>query len=335
MEEFWSDRRVLVTGATGFIGSWLTESLVKKNAKVTVLVKKDPLYHVLDHIKERLNFIQGDIRNKKIISKAVKDQDVIFHLAAITQVLYSIENPAETLEVNLSGTLNILESLRRGSDAFLVFASTDKVYGEPIYLPIDESHPLSAKSPYDASKVAADRLVYAYHKTYSLKAGIVRWSNTIGGRDSNILRIVPDTIVSLLSSRQPIIRGHGKHVRDYMYVEDAVSGVLAVAENQKITDGEVFNLGTENPTTVTEIVNLIVRLMGCKFSPLILNKPTPGEIDKQYLSYKKARKVLKWKPKFNLKQALRLTIDWYKNNPSWINVMKETSNFYGIKYNWI
>jgi len=332
MGEFWSDRRVLITGATGFIGSWLTENLIKKDAKVTVIVRKDPLYHVLDH--KKVNFIHGDIKNKKIIDKAVKNQEIIFHLAAITQVLYSIKNPEETFEVNLGGTLNILESLRRNSDAFLIFASTDKVYGEPTHLPIDENHPLSAKSPYDASKVAADRLVYAYHKSYNLKTSIIRWSNTIGGRDSNILRIVPDTIISLLSNKQPIIRGNGKHIRDYMYVEDAVNGILTVAENQKTTNGEVFNLGTEKPNTVIEIVNSIIKLMKLQdsFKPVILNKPTYGEIETQYLSCKKARKFLKWKPKFNLEQALLCTIEWYRNNSSWINMMRKVSKFCGIKY---
>jgi len=214
-----------------------------------------------------------------------------------------------------------------------VFASTDKVYGEPKYNPIDEEHSLSSKSPYDASKVAADRLIHSYHTTYGIRGGIVRWSNTYGGRDANILRAVPDFVTSVINDKPPIIRGSGQHIRDYMYITDAINGMLSVAENFQSSNGEVFNLGTEKPNSVINLANLIIKLSGNenKLKPIILNKPTPGEIDKQYLSTEKAKKILGWEPKIDLKTGLKMTINWYKENRWWEKTMRRVNKFYGIK----
>ena len=330
----WTDVNVLITGATGFIGSWLTETLLEKKAKITVLIKKDdPLgFGGIEHIKDKVKVVYGDVCKNSTLSNAIKDQTFIFHLAAITQVLYALKNPVETFKVDAIGTLNILEEIRKSkSDPYLVYASTDKVYGEPKYLPIDEKHILNAKSPYDASKLAADRLVSSYHNSYNVHASIIRWSNTYGGRDSNILRIVPDFVLSLLNGKAPVIRGNGKGVRDYMYVTDSVNGIILTAEN--MLNGEVFNFGTGNPTSVKELANMIIKLMGYenKLKPVMLNKVVPGEIRNQYLSYKKAKKILKWKPVVDLRTGLIKTVEWYKENPHWKRVIEKVNNYYGIK----
>ena len=332
---FWKNKKVLVTGATGFIGSWLTERLVNLGSDVTAFIKEnDPIdLDSLLTVKNKIRTIYGDIRKIDTISNALKDQEIVFHLAAITQVIYSIRNPTETVEVDVNGTLNILEAIRNNSlDTSLIFASTDKVYGEPKYLPIDEEHPLLAKSPYDASKLAADRLTSSYYNTYGIKSSIIRWSNTFGGRDSNILRAVPDFITSLLNNKPPVIRGNGKHIRDYMYVSDAVDGILLVAENRNKSSGEAFNIGTEKPTSVLDLSKLIIKLMKLenKLSPILMNNPLIGEIGVQYLSYKKANQVLGWEPKVSLEEGLIKAIDWYKNNTLWFNVMERVSNFYDI-----
>jgi len=322
----WDQERVLITGATGFIGSWLTEALLRKKAQISVLIRKgDFLAASISRIMNKIECIYGDIRDAKIVNRAVKDKDTVFHLAAITQVIEAIRKPEETLQVNLFGTFNILESMRKGTgNQFLVYASTDKVYGEPKCLPIDEEHPLSAKSPYDASKLAADRLVYSYAVTYGLEVSIARWSNTIGGRDANISRIVPDFITSVLDGRPPAIRGDGSHIRDYMYITDAVSGITSIAENRSVSKGEAFNFGTEKPTSVVELANMIIRLMGHEgtMKPMILGQPTPGEIRKQVLCSKKANRMLGWKPVVDLETALTRTIQWYKKNPTWRNIMR-------------
>ena len=332
MTNFWKSKNILITGATGFIGSWLTETLVNQGAKVTVLVRKDAFgIESIKHLKNKIKIIYGDLRNKEVIYKAVKDKAVIFHLAAITQVLYSIKNPEETVSVNVGGTLNILEGIRRNhKNQFLVFTSTDKVYGEPKYNPIDEEHCLSSKSPYDASKVAADRLIYAYHISYGLRCGIVRWSNTYGGRDANLLRAVPDFITSVINNKPAVIRGNGKHIRDFIYVTDSVRGIMAVAENSKLSNGEVFNLGTEKPTSIINLANLIIKLSGKKLKVKVLNRMVSGEINTQYLSSKKAKKMLKWRSKVNLETGLKMTMDWYKENLWWNKVMKKVHKDYGI-----
>jgi CDP-glucose 4,6-dehydratase len=323
----WEERRVLITGATGFIGSWLTEIMLGKGAKITVLIReRDPLIASLGQLLSRIELVYGDIRDHTVIEKAVENQEVVFHLAAITQVAHAISNPTETMEVNVSGTLNVLESIRKSTASpFLVYASTDKIYGEPGYLPIDEEHPLSAKSPYDASKLAADRLTNSYVVTYGIDASISRWSNTIGGRDSNVLRAVPDFIMSVLDGRPPTIRGDGSHIRDYMYVTDAVLGIVCLAENKGLSRGEVFNFGTGVGTSVLELANMIVNLMGFegRLKPVILGARTPGEIDRQYLSARKAEELLKWRPEVDLGSALAKTIRWYVENPWWRAVMNE------------
>ncbi len=330
----WKEKKVLVTGGTGFIGSWLTEHLLHRGASVTVLVRKDDPLGLggIRSVTGKLKIMYSDIRDKNGVHKAVTGQEIIFHLAAITQVLYSIKNPQETFDVNVSGTLNLLESARKCDTEFFVFASTDKVYGEPKYLPIDESHPLSAKSPYDASKIAADQMVSAYTITYGLPSSRVRWSNTIGGRDSNILRVVPDFITSILYNEKLSIRGDGKHIRDYMYVTDAIEGMISLVENRNVSNGEAFNLGTERPTSVLELAKLIIKLMGIeeKVHPTILSRNVRGEIKKQYLSAKKAQEKLKWFPKVHLEDGLRKTVQWYKQNPSWYDLMQKVAQHYGL-----
>ncbi len=333
MKDFWKSKNVLVTGATGFIGSWLTETLVKNGANVKVLVNdKDPFgIDGIKHLEKNIKMVCGDIRDKELVGKLVENCEIVFHLAAITQVLYAIKNPGETIDVNVDGTFNVLEGIRKGNgDQFLVYVSTDKVYGEPKCLPIDEDHPLSAKSPYDASKVAADRLVYAYYVTYGIKETILRWSNAYGGRDANLLRAVPDFVTSILNNKPVIIRGNGKHVRDFMYVADIVNALLLAAKKQNVSCGEAFNFGTERPTSVEELASMVIQIFGSNMKPVILGKDTPGEITTQYLSFRKAEKVLGWKPTIGLQRGLELTIDWYKENLWWQEVMKRVDNFYKL-----
>jgi CDP-glucose 4,6-dehydratase len=331
----WKNRKVLVTGATGFIGSWLTESLVKKGADVTILFKKDdPIgLESIKHIEKKIKIKTGDVRDKNIVNKTLKDQEILFHLAAVTQVIYSIKNPTITAEVNIGGTLNILDGIRNSNeDQFLVFISTDKVYGEPKYTPIDEEHPLIGKSPYDATKIAADRLVYAFQLTYNLKSSIIRPSNVFGGRDSNILRAVPDFITSIINGKSPVIRTHGEHKRDYMYITDVVNGFLLVAEKMNISNGKCFNFGTGRPTTVNELAELIIKMSGNekKIKSVVLGKPSPSEIDIQFLSYKKAENLLGWKPTVDLETGLQKTIEWYRKNIWWQDVMQKVLNYYNL-----
>lgn len=332
MTDFFSGKNVVITGANGFVGSWLTERLVERGAKVRALIRKDSVVGLrsIGHMESRPRVVYGDVRDAEVAKKLVAGSDIIFHLAAVTQVLYASRNPVEAYEINAYGTLNLLEALRASkSDPFLVYMSTDKVYGEPKYLPIDEDHQLAGKSPYDASKLAADRLVYAYYNTYGLKSSIVRCSNIIGGRDSNFLRIVPDIVSAVLNNSRPVIRGDGTQIRDYMHVHDAVSGLVAVAEKQRKSNGEAFNIGTETPTSVISITNRIISIMGKQgIKPRIMNRNSAEEIDRQYLSYKKAARVLNWRPRYKLMEGLEDAIKWYAKNLWWQKVISDVRAHY-------
>lgn len=336
MPSSFADKRVLVTGANGFIGSWLAEALLEEGADVSALINKDgPLgLGGVAHIAKKLRLFYGDITRPNTIDASLKDQEIVFHLAALTQVIHSFSMAREFFDVNAMGTLNILENLRNSESLeFLVFSSTDKVYGEPQHLPIEESHPLSAKSPYDASKLAADVMVSSYNQTYGFPAASVRWSNTIGGRDSNILRALPDFATSIMHRKPPTIRGDGKQIRDYMYVTDATSGIISVAKNKSKTNGDVFNLGTERPTSVLDIANIVVEKMGMKgkMKPVVLGKNNPGEINVQYLSSRKAREKLGWKPEVSLEDGIEKTIEWYKNHPDWYDLMVHVKKYWDAK----
>ncbi|MBI2674886.1 MAG: SDR family NAD(P)-dependent oxidoreductase [Candidatus Aenigmarchaeota archaeon] len=330
----WEGRKVLVTGATGFIGSSLTEALVGKGAEISVLARKDsPRLKCLDHLKGRIAYFYGDVRDKGVLHEALKNQEIIYHLAAITQVIYAVKNPVISAEVNFTATLNLLEFLREEKqDAFLVYASSDKVYGEPNKLPIDESNLLLGKSPYDATKLAGDRICYAYHVTYGQRLAIFRGSNAYGRRDANILRAVPDFILSLLDGRQPAIRGHGRHQRDFMYIDDIVSALTVLYEKNKITNGDVFNFGTSKPISVYDLALNIIKAAGQegKIEPLVLGKDFSGEIDTQYVSYRKANEKFGWQPKYTLEEGLKRTIEWYRQNTWFRDVIRKTSEYYGI-----
>lgn len=331
----WKYKKVAITGATGFIGSWLTEDLVTRGAEVTILVRKDSPrgIRVLGKYADKVKIIYGDVREYDTIRSFVSDKDYIFHLAAITQVLYSTTHPVDTFNIDANGTLNILEAIRASSSQpFLIFQSTDKVYGEPNYVPIDERCGLSSKSPYDASKIAADRLVNSYFTSYGLKGTILRPSNVIGGRDANIWRAVPDFVLSIINNKPPTIRGNGKHIRDYTYVSDTVAAIRLAAEKQTKSNGEVFNIGTGKPTSVLDLSNLLIEVSGMKrkMKPVLMNKNTPSEIYKQYLTSAKARKLLGWVPKVSLKEGLKKTFEWYIQNPWWLSVIKDVEKYYSI-----
>jgi CDP-glucose 4,6-dehydratase len=330
--DFWEGKRVLITGGNGFIGSWLTERVVGMGAKATILIRKESPVG-LDSVKDaakKAKVVRGDLRDAPLMEKVCQEQDVILHLAAVTQVLYSISHPRETVDIDVDGTLNILEAMRKKNDkAFLVFTSTDKVYGEPDYLPIDEKHPLSAKSPYDASKLAADRLVYSYHVTYGIRESTSRCSNVIGGRDANILRAIPSFVYFLMRSCRPVIRTGGKHLRDYMFVDDAVRAIMLLAEKQEKSAGRAFNFGTGRPTSVAELGNLVAAEFGPGLEPIVRGKDVPGEISRQYLSSRLAERELGWKSAIPLEDGVKRAVEWYRKNPQWLDTIRRCASHYG------
>ena len=240
--------------------------------------------------------------------------DTVFHLAAQTEIGVGKDDPVGTFEANVRGTWNLLESCRHSKLVKrIVVASSDKAYGESAKLPYTEDMPLAGQHPYDVSKSCADLISHSYFKTYAMPVSITRCGNIYGGGDLNFNRLVPGTISSALVGDRPIIRSDGKYVRDYFYVLDAVEAYVALAE--KMDDrklwGEAFNFGTEEKFTVLEIVKKILALTNPSLRPEILNEAS-GEIREQYLSAKKAHRMLGWKARYPMSKGLDETIAWYK-----------------------
>lgn len=316
---FWKNRSVFVTGATGLLGSWLCNALVKEGANLTCLVRDwVPRSMLLQKpTQKKINIVQGDVENFYTLERALNEYETetVFHLAAQTIVETANRNPRSTFETNIKGTWNLLEACRRVSTVSqIVIASSDKAYGEQKELPYSESTPLEGSHPYDVSKSCADLIAQSYHRTYGLPVSITRCGNFYGGGDLNFNRIVPGTIRALINDEQPVIRSDGSYIRDYFYIKDAVYSYMLLAEKMAELDigGEAFNFSNETQITVLELVNKIITIMGKKhIKPRILGK-AKNEIVHQYLSAKKARTLLKWKPKYTLDEGLRETIAWYK-----------------------
>lgn len=317
----WKGRRVLVTGASGIIGSWLTKELLARKAEVVALIR--------DHDPQSELFRSGDINRISVINGQLEDYptceraineyeiDSVMHLGAQTIVGAAARSPLATLNANIKGTYNLLDSCRVHSNLIerIVIASSDKAYGESDILPYTEDMPLKANNPYDVSKSCADMIAQAYQNAYDLPIAILRCGNVYGGGDTNWSRIVPGTIRSLKMGEAPIIRSDGAYVRDYIYVEDVVLAYVCVAEQlgQENVIGEAFNVSRESPVTVREIVENIQSLMNAQhLTPVVLDQAS-GEIKDQHLSAEKARKVLGWESRFNLQAGLTETINWYRD----------------------
>ncbi len=315
---FWTNKKVLITGYRGFLGSRLTQALISLGAKITGLDIKadseDTILNAGDY--KHITPIRGSVTNFKLLKNIISENKikVIFHLAAEAIVNECYKNPQRAFSTNICGTWNILEASRISSiPEAIIVASSDKAYGSHKELPYKENASLCGDHPYDASKSCADLLAYTYFHTYGVPVCVTRCGNIYGPGDFNFSRIVPDAIRCVLTGKTLLIRSDGKFTRDYVYVDDIVNGYILLAEkmhNLKLS-GEAFNLSDENPITVLGLLKEINKLTSEKLKYKILNQ-AKYEIKDQYLSSCKARKILGWKPRFTLKDGLRLTLDWYQ-----------------------
>jgi len=316
---FWRDRRVLVTGASGLVGGWLTRRLVNEGAGVVCLVRDwVPQSELLrSRLSERVNLVRGDVCDRDTVERAIGEYEagVVFHLAAQTIVGIANRNPISTFESNIRGTWTVLEACRRSPGVrSVVVASSDKAYGEQQILPYTEDTPLTGGHPYDVSKSCADLIAQCYARTYDLPVAVTRCGNFYGGGDLNWNRIVPGTIRSVLRGERPVIRSDGQYVRDYFYVEDGVAAYLLLAEQlygRAELRGQAFNFSTEREITVLGLVNLLLHTMGSDLEPMVLNEAS-CEIRRQCLNAARAREVLRWNPLFTLEEGLARTIAWYR-----------------------
>jgi CDP-glucose 4,6-dehydratase len=319
MNDFWQNRSVLITGCTGLLGSWMTQELVSRGAKVVGLIRDwTPQSRLFQEgLERKINMVYGRIEDISTLERTINEYEVetVFHLAAQTIVRVADREPLATFEANIKGTWNVLESCRRvGGVKRIVVASSDKAYGDQEILPYHESTPLQGEHPYDVSKSCADLISHTYYKSYGLPVCITRCGNFYGGGDLNFNRIVPDTIRSALCDRPVVIRSDGTYIRDYFYVKDGVMAYLHLAEQMDRPEllGEAFNFSNEIQVSVLEIVRKILILMGKEhLEPKVLNQ-AQNEIKHQYLSAAKARQLLNWSPKYSLDEGLQEAIAWYK-----------------------
>jgi CDP-glucose 4,6-dehydratase len=316
---FWQDRRTLVTGASGLLGSWTVQRLFDLGADVVCVVRDwvPQSELVRAHAIEQVNVVRGDICDQKLVERVLGEYEVetVFHLAAQTIVGIANRNPVSTFESNIRGTWSLLEACRHSPLVKqIVVASSDKAYGDHETLPYDEDTPFESRHPYDVSKSCADLIAQCYARTFDLPVAITRCGNFYGGGDLNWNRLVPGTIRSVIRNQRPIIRSDGHYVRDYLYVEDGVAANLLLAERlerQPELRGQAFNFSTESQVTVSGLVDRILSVMKSDLQPDILGNAA-HEIREQYLTATKARRVLGWTPQFDLGTGLQRTIDWYR-----------------------
>lgn len=317
--QFWRDRSVLVTGATGLVGGWLTRSLVDAGADVVCLVRDwvPQSELVRAGTLNRVKVVRGDICDRDALERTVGEYEttVVIHLAAQTIVGIANRNPISTFESNIQGTWNLLEACRRtGGVLSIVVASSDKAYGDQEVLPYSENTPLAGRHPYDVSKSCADLIAQTYAQTYGLPVAVTRCGNFYGGGDLNWNRIVPGTIRAALRGQRPVIRSDGQYIRDYFYVEDGAAAYLLLAEqlhDREELKGLAFNFSLETEVTVLELVNRVLRAMDSDVQPLVLNQAS-NEIRRQSLDASRARHMLGWKPLFTLDEGIERTIAWYR-----------------------
>ena len=315
----WDGKKVLVTGAGGFIGSHLVEELISRNAEVTAFLE----YTLRNDVK-KLAYVNadgfhtdvGDLKIAATSSNAVRGKDLVFHLASHVSIPYSYQRPAEVISNNTAMAVNIAEAAREhGAD--LVHTSTSEVYGTARYVPIDEKHPLQPQSPYAASKLAADHIVEAYYKSFNLPVVTVRPFNTYGPRQS--MRAVIPTIIVQALARKEIMLGDLTPTRDFLFVKDTVDGFIRAAESKKY--GEVINLGTNSEISIGALAEKIIEL--CHGGKVVADKkrkrPKNSEVFRLWCDNRKAKRLLGWEPRYKLDDGLKLTIDWIRENISSYN----------------
>ena len=314
---FWKGRKVLITGHEGFLGSWLARTLLDSGAVVIGLdkVKNRPV-SILEGLRKDMICIKGDISNLKLVDRVIAKYRprIIFHLAAEAIVGEANRHPVKAFKSNIEGTWNVLEASRdKKFIKAIVVASSDKAYGSHAKLPYREDTALKGSHPYDASKSCADLIAYTYFNTYKLPVCVTRCGNIYGEGDFHFSRLVPDTIRCALGGKKLMIRSDGKFIRDYIYARDVAEGYMALAEVmvKKKIYGEAFNLSYERPVSVLELVKIIYKMCGKKPSYKILNEAR-YEIKKQYLSAKKANKIINWQPQYAIEEGLKRTISWYR-----------------------
>jgi len=329
-DPFWKNKRVLVTGAGGFIGSHLVEALIARGSHVRALVKYNSrnswgyLDSLSDEQRRRCEVVLGDITDPFSAREWVEGCAVVFHLAALIAVPYSYRSPASYAEVNVRGTLNILEACRAARVKRLIHTSTSEVYGTALEVPIDENHPLQGQSPYAASKIASDKFAESYCRSFDSPVTIARPFNTYGPRQS--ARAIIPTIITQALAGDKVRLGAQEPVRDFTYVSDTVRGLLALAQCEAAT-GKVVNLGSGCGVSIGDLAHKIIAILGrtgilplksARRMKIVTDKsrlrPSESEVMQLICDASLARSLTGWQPEISIEQGLKQTIEWIRQN---------------------
>jgi dTDP-glucose 4,6-dehydratase len=333
-----SAKKILVTGADGFIGSHLTEELVRQGLDVRAFVLYNSFnsWGWLDNspseIKNSLDIFSGDIRDPYGVKKAMQCCDLVYHLAALIAIPYSYHSPDTYVDTNVKGTLNIVQAAREIGNVKVVHTSTSEVYGTARFVPITEEHPLQGQSPYSASKIGADQMAMSFYTSFETPVSVIRPFNTYGPRQ--IARaVIPTIITQLLAGQKKIKLGAISPTRDFNFVRDTVAGFMAVAGSEK-SIGEVINIGSNYEVTIGETAKLIAEIMNVDLeieTDEIRLRPEKSEVERLWADNSKAEKLLGWKPKYGgiegFKKGLTETIEWFSNKE---NLQQYKAGIYNI-----
>jgi len=315
--------KVLVTGAGGFIGSHLTEELVRQGEEIRAFVRYNSrderglLEDLPKEIQNQIEVIPGDLKDPDGLKKAVKGCSKVFHLGALIAIPYSYIHPFDFIQTNVVGTAHLLNAcLEEGALERVIHTSTSEVYGTAQYIPIDEKHPLQAQSPYSASKIAADKLAESYYLSFGLPIATIRPFNTFGPRQS--LRAIIPTIVSQAIHDKKIRLGNTNPRRDFLFVKDTVRGFIQVGKCERAV-GKVVNIGTGTDISIEELVKKILGLRGKQGEIEVEDRrirPEKSEVMQLLSDTRLAQKLFQWAPQYTLEDGLRETIEWYRKNLS-------------------
>ncbi len=314
------NKKILVTGADGFIGSHLTEELVRRGYDVRAFVFYNSFnnWGWLESFPKKalakIDIFAGDIRDPNGVRKAMKDIDIVFHLAALIAIPFSYHSPDSYVDTNVKGTLNVLQAARDSNCSRVLITSTSEVYGTAQYVPIDEKHPFQGQSPYSATKIGADRIAESFYRSFSTPVTIVRPFNTYGPRQS-ARAVIPTIITQLLNGEKKIKLGSIHPTRDFNFVKDTAAGFIAIAETPK-TIGEEINIASQKEITVGQIATEIINQINPKakiVSDDIRLRPEKSEVERLLGSNEKMRELTGWQPKYTLKQGLKETIEWFRD----------------------
>jgi dTDP-glucose 4,6-dehydratase len=316
----WTDKKVLVTGAGGFVGSHLTEHLAGLGADVRAFVhynsRNDPgLLRLLPKESlERVRIVMGDLKDAGAVGDAVRDVDVVFHLGSLIAIPYSYVHPRETVETNVLGALNVFEAARDAGVGKVVHTSTSEVYGTARYVPIDESHPLQGQSPYSASKIGADKVAESFYRSFDVPIATIRPFNTYGPRQS--ARAVIPTIIVQALTQEKVVLGATHTTRDYTFVDDLVRAFVLVAGSPR-TVGETVNVGSNYEISIGAVAETVASLIGREIEVVTDSgrlRPEKSEVERLWCDNTRARDLLGWSPAVPLEEGLSRTIAWFREH---------------------